>query len=39
VHTATDVPLPANGRGASAFTGVIYNTGVFFELARVVHVR
>jgi alkaline phosphatase len=35
VHTATDVPLSAYGRGASAFTGVMDNTDVFFKLAKV----
>ena len=39
VHTATDVPLSAYGRGASAFTGVMDNTDVFFKLARAVGVR
>ena len=39
VHTATDVPLSAYGRGANAFTGVMDNTDVFFKLARVVGVR
>jgi alkaline phosphatase len=34
VHTATDVPLSAYGRGASAFTGVMDNTDVFFKLAK-----
>lgn len=36
VHTATDVPLSAYGRGAAAFTGVMDNTDVFFKLARAV---
>jgi alkaline phosphatase len=36
VHTATDVPLSAYGRGASAFSGVMDNTDVFFKLARIV---
>ncbi len=35
VHTATDVPLSAYGRGAAAFTGVMDNTDVFFKLARI----
>ena len=39
VHTATDVPLSAYGRGAAAFTGVMDNTDVFFKLARIVGVR
>jgi alkaline phosphatase len=39
VHTATDVPLSAYGRGASAFTGVMDNTDVFFKLAKIVGVR
>ncbi len=39
VHTATDVPLSAYGRGASGFSGVMDNTDVFFKLARVVGVR
>ena len=32
VHTATDIPLSAFGRGASLFTGVMDNTDVFFKL-------
>ena len=36
VHTATDVPLSAYGRGANAFTGLMDNTDVFFKLARIV---
>jgi len=39
VHTATDVPLSAYGRGAAAFTGLMDNTDVFFKLARIVGVR
>ena len=39
VHTATDVPLSAYGRGASEFSGVMDNTDVFFKLARAVGVR
>ena len=39
VHTATDVPLSAHGRGAAAFTGVMDNTDVFFKLARIVGAR
>ena len=36
VHTATDVPLSAMGRGAWAFTGVMDNTDVFFKIAQAV---
>ncbi|HEY9067325.1 MAG TPA: alkaline phosphatase [Burkholderiaceae bacterium] len=39
VHTATDVPLSAHGRGAVLFSGVMDNTDVFFKLARIVGVR
>jgi alkaline phosphatase len=39
VHTATDVPLSAHGRGAAEFSGVMDNTDVFFKLARIVGVR
>jgi alkaline phosphatase len=39
VHTATDVPLSAYGRGAAAFTGVMDNTDVFFKLARIAGAR
>ena len=35
VHTATDVPLSAFGRGASLFTGVMDNTDVFFKIGQV----
>ncbi|MBN8481412.1 MAG: alkaline phosphatase [Xanthomonadales bacterium] len=35
VHTATDIPLSAHGRGARHFTGVFDNTDVFFKLAQV----
>jgi alkaline phosphatase len=35
VHTATDIPLSAFGRGASTFTGVIDNTDVFFKLGQI----
>jgi alkaline phosphatase len=35
VHTATDVPLSAFGRGASLFTGVFDNTDVFFKLGQL----
>ncbi len=36
VHTATDVPLSALGRGAIAFTGVMDNTDVFFKIGQAV---
>ena len=36
VHTATDVPLSALGRGASLFTGVMDNTDVFFKIMQAV---
>jgi len=36
VHTATDVPLSAFGRGAQHFTGVYDNTDVFFKLGQLV---
>jgi len=36
VHTATDVPLSAFGRGAQLFTGVFDNTDVFFKLGQLV---
>lgn len=39
VHTATDVPLSAYGRGAAVFTGLMDNTDVFFKLAKIVGVR
>lgn len=32
VHTASDIPLSALGRGASRFAGVMDNTEIFFEL-------
>jgi alkaline phosphatase len=35
VHTATDIPLSALGRGASLFTGVFDNTDVFFKLGQI----
>jgi len=35
VHTATDVPLSAFGRGASLFSGVFDNTDVFFKLGQI----
>jgi alkaline phosphatase len=31
VHTASDIPVSAYGRGAAAFTGVMDNTDVFFK--------
>ncbi|MDB6134120.1 MAG: alkaline phosphatase [Verrucomicrobiales bacterium] len=31
VHTASDIPLSAGGRGASQFTGVMDNTEVYFK--------
>ena len=31
VHTASDIPLSAMGRGSVLFTGVIDNTDVFFK--------
>jgi alkaline phosphatase len=34
VHTATDIPLSALGRGASLFSGVMDNTDVFFKIAQ-----
>ncbi|WP_374349549.1 alkaline phosphatase [Chitinimonas sp.] len=36
VHTATDVPLSAFGRGAHLFTGVFDNTEVFFKIGQIV---
>lgn len=36
VHTATDIPISAYGRGAYMFTGVMDNTDVFFKLAQAV---
>ena len=33
VHTASDIPLSAYGRGAAAFTGAYDNTSVFFKMA------
>jgi alkaline phosphatase len=32
VHTASDIPLSAFGRGSSQFTGVMDNTDVFFKI-------
>jgi alkaline phosphatase len=34
-HTASDIVISAEGRGASLFTGVMDNTDVFFKVARV----
>ncbi len=36
VHTATDIPISAAGRGAILFTGVMHNTDVFFKLGQLV---
>lgn len=35
-HTASDVPVSAQGRGASQFTGVMDNTDVFFKAMQAV---
>ena len=35
VHTASDIPLSAMGRGAHLFSGVLDNTDIFFKLARL----
>ena len=32
VHTGSDIPLSAGGRGASLFHGVMDNTDVFFRV-------
>jgi alkaline phosphatase len=32
-HTATDVPLTADGLGGNLFHGVLDNTDVFFKIA------
>ena len=34
VHTATDIPLSAYGRGALLFSGVMDNTDVFFKIGQ-----
>lgn len=34
VHTASDIPLSAGGRGSSIFTGVMDNTDVFFKMVQ-----
>ena len=31
VHTASDIPISAYGRGAAHFTGTMDNTDVFFR--------
>jgi alkaline phosphatase len=36
VHTASDIPLSAYGRGAFMFTGVMDNTDVFFKVMQAV---
>ncbi|HTD67861.1 MAG TPA: alkaline phosphatase, partial [Candidatus Limnocylindria bacterium] len=36
VHTASDIPLSALGRGASLFNGVMDNTEVFFRIMQAV---
>ena len=36
VHTATDIPLSAYGRGAMMFSGVMDNTDVFFKIGQAV---
>jgi alkaline phosphatase len=36
VHTASDIPVSAFGRGAAAFTGVMDNTDVFFRAMQAV---
>jgi len=36
VHTGTDVPISAFGRGAMSFVGVMDNTDVFFKALQVV---
>jgi alkaline phosphatase len=36
VHTASDVPLSAMGRGAARFSGVMDNTDVFFKIMQAV---
>jgi len=35
VHTASDIPLSAMGRGAHLFSGVMDNTDIFFKIARL----
>ena len=36
VHTASDIPLSAYGRGAALFTGTMDNTDVFFRAMRAI---
>lgn len=36
VHTASDIPLSAYGRGAALFTGAMDNTDVFFKAMKAV---
>ena len=36
VHTASDIPVSAYGRGAAAYTGVMDNTDVFFKAMQAV---
>lgn len=36
VHTASDIPISAYGRGAAQFTGVMDNTDVFFKAMQAV---
>jgi alkaline phosphatase len=36
VHTASDLPVSAYGRGAALFTGTMDNTDVFFRVMRAV---
>lgn len=36
VHTGTDIPLSAYGRGAMMFSGVMDNTDVFFKIGQAV---
>ena len=36
VHTATDVPLSAYGRGAALFTGSMDNTDFFFRVMKAI---
>ena len=36
VHTGSDIPLSAMGRGASLFNGVMDNTDVFFKAAQAI---
>ena len=39
VHTASDIPLSAFGRGATGFSGYMDNTEVFFKVMRLMGVR